>query len=422
MVALSTSFRLDRTLFAQLSDWLAVGVAIALPWSTSATGVLIALWLLAVLPTLNRAALWREVAIPAGGLPVVLWILAVLGMLWAGADVTWSQRFGGLEGYLRLLAIPLLLTQFRRSDNGLLAIYGFLASATFLLLTSWAFDLIPLLQSRGNFRGVPVKDYIFQGDEFMICGFALLGAAGALASRGQWRTTLQVAALGVLFLANIAFVFASRTSLLVAPFLVAALGWRSRGVKGAGIAILVAIALVPILWLSSPHLRSFTLQSFADISTYVKSDGASSSGLHLEFLRKSIGIIKNAPIIGHGTGSIPEQFRQVAAGESGAAAVVTVNPHNQIFAVAIELGGVGAIVLLAMWCAHCLLFRDGDWIAWTGMVIVIENVVSSTVNSHLFDFSQGWLYVFGVGIAGGTVLKSNVENALDQKASCPECI
>jgi len=49
-------------------------------------------------------------------------------------------------------------------------------------------------------------------------------------------------------------------------------------------------------------------------------------------------------------------------------------------------------------------------------------VVSSTVNSHLFDFSQGWLYVFGVGVAGGTVLKHNVENALDQKASRPECV
>ena len=39
------------------------------------------------------------------------------------------------------------------------------------------------------------------------------------------------------------------------------------------------------------------------------------------------------------------------------------------------------------------------------MVVVIENVVSSTTNSHLFDFSQGWLYVFGVGVAGGIVLK-----------------
>jgi hypothetical protein len=39
------------------------------------------------------------------------------------------------------------------------------------------------------------------------------------------------------------------------------------------------------------------------------------------------------------------------------------------------------------------------------MIIVVQNVVSSLFNSRLFDFGQGWLYVFGVGVAGGTVLK-----------------
>jgi O-antigen ligase len=35
----------------------------------------------------------------------------------------------------------------------------------------------------------------------------------------------------------------------------------------------------------------------------------------------------------------------------------------------------------------------------------VQNFLSSLVNSHLFDFGQGWLYVFGVGILGGTVLR-----------------
>ena len=81
------------------------------------------------------------------------------------------------------------------------------------------------------------------------------------------------------------------------------------------------------------------------------------------------------------------------------------NPHNQIFAVAVALGLVGAAVLLAMWAAHFILFRGGEITAWVGTVIVVQNVVSCLANSHLFDFSQGWLYVFGVGIAGGVVLR-----------------
>jgi O-antigen ligase len=92
-------------------------------------------------------------------------------------------------------------------------------------------------------------------------------------------------------------------------------------------------------------------------------------------------------------------------GRTGASSVATVNPHNQIFAVAIQLGLLGAAVLVAMWAAHFPLFCGCGQAAWIGMVVVVENVVSSLVNSDLFDFSQGWLYVFGVGVAGGIRLR-----------------
>ena len=60
---------------------------------------------------------------------------------------------------------------------------------------------------------------------------------------------------------------------------------------------------------------------------------------------------------------------------------------------------------MAMWIAHFMLFRGAGLTAWIGIVVVTENVVSSLVNSHLFDFTQGWLYVFGVGVAGGMALR-----------------
>ena len=70
----------DRQSFRQLAGCLAVAVAVSLPWSTSATSILIVLWVLAVLPTLDVSGLRRELASPAGGLPVLLWALAVVGM------------------------------------------------------------------------------------------------------------------------------------------------------------------------------------------------------------------------------------------------------------------------------------------------------------------------------------------------------
>jgi hypothetical protein len=94
----------DRQGFLQLADWLAVGVALSLPWSTSATSVLVVVWFLAWLPTLDVTALRREVASAAGGLPVLLWALGALGMLWAA--VSWGERFEGLGSFHRSSRFP----------------------------------------------------------------------------------------------------------------------------------------------------------------------------------------------------------------------------------------------------------------------------------------------------------------------------
>lgn len=384
---------------------MAIGVAVSLPWSTSATSILIVLWLVAVLPTLTPQLVRREVASLAGGLPVLLWLFAALGMLWA--DVPWHDRLSGLGGYNRLLTIPLLLAQFRRSDHGALVLYGYLASAVCLMMTSWTIALIPALSKYGNFYGVPVKDYIFQTDQFLICGFVLLGIITRTNAQQARHMGWISVTLGILFLANLAFVFSSRSGLLVVPFLIAALGWRLSGAKGVIVACMVAVVVGPILWVTSPRLRDFTLQSVADMRAYLATNAVTSAGLHFEFLRRSVDIIEKAPLVGHGTGSIGDRFRSTASGESGSTSIGSVNPHNQIFAVAIQIGLLGAVVLVAMWVAHLMLFRGDGPAAWIGTVLVIENIVSSAVHSHLFDFGQGWLYVFGVGVAGGMVLKHN---------------
>jgi len=126
MTSLPMLSGLDRSRWMAVVDWLAVGVAVSLPWSTSVTAVLVALWILAVLPTLEMSAVRRELTNPAAFLPVLLWVLAAIGMLWA--DVSWLARFSGLGGFNRLLVIPLLLAQFRRSDRGFLVLVGFLIS------------------------------------------------------------------------------------------------------------------------------------------------------------------------------------------------------------------------------------------------------------------------------------------------------
>jgi O-antigen ligase len=406
---MSASKFFGREHLSRIADGLVVAVTVSLPWSTSATGILIVLWLLAFIPTIDMTTLRRDVLTWAGGLPVLLWLLAVLGMLWA--DVTWSERFGGVDGFNRLLVVPLLLAQFRRSEHGRLVLIGFFASVLSVLLLSWFLVLIPGLPWRGSEFGVPVKDYILQGEDFLICAFVLFKLACDDGRARRWRLAAGHVALAVLFLANIAFVATGRTTLLVAPVLALLLGWRQFRWKGLVGATLLGCIVGATVSLESPYLRARLNTSMIDLHAYLASDALNSTGLHLEFLKKSLSFVETAPIIGHGTGSILEQFRDVAVGQTGASSVASVNPHNQILAVAIQLGLIGAGLLIAMWAAHVALFSGQGLVPWVGLVVVVQNVVSSQFNSHLFDFTQGWFYVFGVGVIGGMVQRAKSSQA-----------
>ena len=48
---------------------------------------------------------------------------------------------------------------------------------------------------------------------------------------------------------------------------------------------------------------------------------------------------------------------------------------------------------------------------WIGLLVVVQNVFTSLFNSHIFDFHEGWMYVLGVGVAGGMVLKARAAEA-----------
>jgi len=208
-----------------------------------------------------------------------------------------------------------------------------------------------------------------------------------------------------MFLVNFAFVTASRTAFIIAPLLLVLLGWRLVEWKGLLGTCILAIVTCTIIWFASPVVRGRIDGSIRELQVYRFADKQTSIGEHLAFLNESLIIIASAPFIGHGTGSIPEQFRRVTAGKTGVSAEATVNPHNQTFAVAIQLGLVGALLLWAMWLAHLFLFRSKSVTAWLGLIVVVENILSSVVHSHLFDFNSGWLYVFGVGVLGGMAMR-----------------
>jgi O-antigen ligase len=298
---------------------------------------------------------------------------------------------------------------------------AFLASCTLLMAISWivAFDPGLTLKPQGDTaRGIFVKNYIDQSQEFALCAVALAyPIVLALREKRIWLAALLIA-VSLSFVVNMALVIVSRTALVTMPIMLAVfaalhLRWRSNVVI-----LCMAILLAGLAWVASPQLR-WTAASFVrDYQIYKELDQPTSVGTRLEFWQKSLRFFAEAPIIGHGTGSTRGLFEQAATGPKVlVGGQVIGNPHNQTLNVAVQWGLVGVAVLYAMWWFHLLLFRRDGLAAWIGLLVVVQNIFTSLFNSHLFDFHEGWMYMLGVGIAGGMTLKAGADDTSAMPAS-----
>src|SRR4029079_17283615 len=203
----------NRKKLATAADILAVAIAVSLPWSTSASGILIGVWFFTLVTLLRWDEVRREILTPAGGLPVLLVLLGVAGMLWA--DVTWLERWRGLDSFLKLLAIPLLLVHCRRCERATWVFAGYLASCVALLAATSIVIAVPGLASKFlHWDNVIVKNAATQSGEFVTCIFGLLYLMVRASAQNRWRWALVCAAIVLAMLANIFYFSTGRTALV----------------------------------------------------------------------------------------------------------------------------------------------------------------------------------------------------------------
>ncbi len=393
-------------------DLATVLIAILLPWST--TGVVIAsvIWMVVLVPTIELAAFWRSLKRPICALPIAMFALATVGMLWS--DAPWGERLYAVGPPLRLLMLPLLLYHCERSPRGKWVFIAFLTSCLLLMAVSWAVAFDPNLSLKLYFSravsqpasGIAVKNYIDQSQEFMLCAVALAYPIMTLLRTNRIWPAVLFTAIALSFVANMMFVVISRTALVTMPIMLAVFALLHLRLRTAIVALCAAVLLAALVWNASPHLRGTVGKFFADYQESNLYGNISGMGSRLEFWKKSLRFFAAAPVIGHGTGSTRGLFEQAAVGQVGVHAEITSNPHNQTLNVAVQWGVIGVILLYAMWLAHLLLFRGDSLAAWIGLLVVVQNVSTSLFNSHLFDFQEAWIYVLGVGVAGGMVLRA----------------
>jgi hypothetical protein len=390
-------------------DIVAVLLALSLPWSTSLVGIFGVVMVVTMQPVLDAGSLVRALKNPIGAAPVALFLLALIGTLWS--DATWGARLYAVGPTAKLLVLPFLFQHFAQSQRGLWVFIAFLVSCALMVVMSWIVALFPGLTLKAKdvaSHGIFLKNYIDQSQEFALCAVALAYPIVMLMRTKRMALAILLCALALAFVSNMAFVIVSRTALVTMPIMLALFGLLHLRVRTTILILCSAAIAGGIAWMASPQLQATVYKFKSDYELFVEQDASTSIGQRLEYYRKSLRFFTQAPLIGHGTGSTRGLFEQAASGAVGTAtAEVVGNPHNQTLNVAVQWGVIGVVLLYTMWLSHLMLFRGEGLVNWIGLLVVVQNIFTSLFNSHIFDFHEGWMYVFGTGVAGGIVLRAS---------------
>jgi O-antigen ligase len=397
----------------------AVATAFMLPLSTSGQAIALSIFVALALLTVKRQQWLATIVTPAAAIPVFLYVLIVIGMSWSPTPFAPG---GGVGHYAKLLLIPVAMGCTFSPRQGLQIGYGFLAGCLVVLALSFlSFFLLLPPPFRQAMDGVPLKDNAVQSGCFALCAFGLALGSVSFWVEGNRQRAVAMLMLALVFLADVFMIFISKTGILmtlalVGLFAVQAGGWKRSLLLAIPIVLIAAIAL----WTSAPaqrRLAEIAIDIHAVDSGKASSEATLSTASRLDFWSKAVEFIEQAPLIGHGTGSTKSLYQSLETTRPSPYGEAVPDPHDQFFAIAIQVGLLGGALLLAMWAVHFSMFVGGGFACAIGQAVVIQNFIGSLFNSHLSTVTQGMLYCLAVGLLGGIVRRPSSDRDNGRLAS-----
>jgi O-antigen ligase len=303
----------DPVKWMKTADICAVLVAATLPWSTSLVGIFVVAFLVTMAPTLEPRAFLQSLRRPVCAAPIAFFALAAIGTLWSEAP--WGMRLYAIGPVAKLLVLPALLYHYQRSSRGTWVFTAFLVSCGVLMACSWIVAFYPQLALKPDAEyGVPVKNYIDQSQEFALCVVALAYPIISLLRTKRFLMAALLTLVALSFVLNMVFVTISRTALVTAPVTLLVFALLHLKLRHVVVGLCLTAILGGLVWTASPRLQQVTSTFLRDYQLYKERNQPTSIGLRLEFWKKSLGFLGEAPVIGHGTGSIRGLFEQAATG------------------------------------------------------------------------------------------------------------
>lgn len=273
------------------------------------------------------------------------YLIIVLGMAWG--NVSWHDRALSLKIYLPLLFIPILMGLFKHKQWNSGVVKALILGCTLVSMLgalNWITGLFYQLMPNHSINRI---EYPFGTLDFAMI-LAVFFALFRAYDKKRFNPFYSINFIWLSFF--ILFINQERT-VIVLYLLITTLFIFLHFNKKARWMLIIALALFSFLaFKTSPTMHNRVLDTMSAIQKYAKGDPRTSMGLRLHFIEKSYQLWKEAPLIGHGTGSFPSQYFKLQTYGPDGLPISNQNrldqPHNDIAFLAVQLGLLGIVVYL----------------------------------------------------------------------------
>ena len=377
---------------------LAVLIGIAIPISTALTNILCPLIFLLILAEGHYKQKFNQLyRHPIVILAILLWFFMLLGVFYT--PVPFLEAGGMLDKYREFLYIPLFILVFLDNQSQKWGLYAFISAMTITLFLSYLMAITGWQIGKGTPESPFIfKTYITQSLLMALAAYFL--AVQCWKGKYWWRWIGGVWILLALY--NILFMSAGRTGYLVLFCLIFLFFYQIYQLRGILVGSVVLAVFSILAYTYSDVLRQRVDNLSESLQNYQPGQTSNSAQLRLEFLKNSLILVAQKPVLGHGTGSFSYKYKQLAERQG---ITSTANPHSEYLMIAVQWGliGVGLFMTLLylMWKTSHHLETQAALMA-QGLVITIA--VGCLVNSLWLDNTEGHIFAYLIGVFYGRLL------------------
>lgn len=381
----------------KVSQWITVGLTIALFFSAPAVNFFEALLILSVITSNTlRNRLIQTLKSPLCLAALIFYAVIIVAAAYSIAPP--KEAWGMVSGWRKIIILPFAYAALFSKESKDLLLKTFLFITTSCLGWSFLSYNFPDIFFYTNLPGIIIKNHATQG---MFFGIAILISLTYINRPSTETIHKLLLAIFIAFtLLNVATITIGRSGYLVVVILI--LSFSLYKIRHLNIFKQLFIFGLIGIFVTGIFLTSKTSRDRIELGihefTQVKTEGdAGSMGVRHYWWGHSINMIKKNPVFGIGTGAFEEGLNQEIKDLAGPAATKTNDPHNQYLKILVEQGLIGFVAILGVIFSAFMTRNVSQPYKLIGLAVLASWCATSLANSHFSTFHEGHFIWFWLG-------------------------